>query len=54
MAKNTVENLKRIAKFLKVTPGTIGINNEKVELNLDIRTKPNPQKQIDFSIKCCR
>lgn len=30
MAKNNVENLKRIAKYLKVTPGTIGINNEKV------------------------
>lgn len=30
MAKNNVENLKRIAKFLKVTPGTIAINNEKV------------------------
>lgn len=30
MAKNSVENLKRIAKFLKVTPGTICINNEKV------------------------
>lgn len=30
MANNNVENLKRIAKYLKVTPGTIGINNEKV------------------------
>ncbi|XP_055324955.1 eukaryotic translation elongation factor 1 epsilon-1 [Sitodiplosis mosellana] len=30
MASNSVENLKRIAKYLKVQPGTIAINNEKV------------------------
>lgn len=35
MAKNSVENLKRIAKYLKVTPGTIGINNEKVYSHFD-------------------
>lgn len=30
MAKNSEENLKRIAKFLKVPSGTIAINKEKV------------------------
>lgn len=30
MASNSVENLKRIAKYLKVTPGTFAINKEKV------------------------
>lgn len=30
MDQNSVENLKRIAKYLKVSPGTITINDEKV------------------------
>ncbi|XP_031620958.1 eukaryotic translation elongation factor 1 epsilon-1 [Contarinia nasturtii] len=30
MANKSVENIKRIAKYLKVVPGTIAINNEKV------------------------
>lgn len=34
MASNSVENLKRIAKYLKVPPGTIAINNEKVNKNV--------------------
>lgn len=34
MTVNSVEHLKRIAKFLKVTPGTIAINSEKVNKNV--------------------
>lgn len=30
MANNSVENIKRIAKYLKVASGTIAINSEKV------------------------
>lgn len=30
MDQNSVENLKRIAKYLKVSPGTITMNDEKV------------------------
>lgn len=30
MTDNSVERVKRIAKYLKVPPGTIAINSEKV------------------------
>lgn len=30
MDQSSVENLKRIAKYLKVSPGTITMNDEKV------------------------